>query len=381
MDTGSAEFHVTIVTSATPGFQMQDEISMVKAALLYADKLTLCSSNVTALFGILDGVSQSYNEFVELVPDWVLRGVDNKRPSPRLVRLFGHYKSLKAKQTVLSCEEQEFLGLMGNFLDSLWHYAQRVEGFSLAERMGFVELLPAYSAGVLDFKTLSNIDNPQMAAREFVDYVYDLVVSGVSYPLFDGEVAELVRFATDSQALRLSEFSVSHSKHVALPADVLRRLPLPDTSVEDILLVRDEIVPYLSYFRSAMIEYAGLVKSAPWDKDFQVEAQRVFHEKVSPSILSIEEAVENNSYIKGLFRRFAGNKAFLASSITALGMGLSNVHDLGDVIGVLPALSTIMAASEAVRLVVDEKLAQAGRQRVIEQNRLYLYYHAERRLR
>jgi hypothetical protein len=62
-----------------------------------------------------------------------------------------------------------------------------------------------------------------------------------------------------------------------LPADIVRRLPQFETATfDDIMRIRHELERQLVAFRAAALGWASEMQSAPWEKDFQIEAQDVY---------------------------------------------------------------------------------------------------------
>jgi hypothetical protein len=104
----------------------------------------------------------------------------------------------------------------------------------------------------------------------------------------------------------ISESGLHRSKEVALAAHWLRRLPLfPQASIREVLDIRRELEKPLLRFRGAMIGFSEKIQDAPWDKDFSVEAERVFVQDVTPAILNLEEEVQSNNFMTALTSELA----------------------------------------------------------------------------
>src|SRR5690606_16408778 len=72
-------------------------------------------------------------------------------------------------------------------------------------------------------------------------------------------------------------------------------------------------------FRAALMKYSDQVSTAPWDRDFPLEAEALFHRDVRPAVLAIEEAVRAKSYLQRLVSRYSKDpKAFLTPAAASL---------------------------------------------------------------
>jgi len=211
--------------------------------------------------------------------------------------------------------------------------------------------------------------------REFVEGVSSAVSDGSTYPLFDDLTRELVKASIDEEQIAVSESAVHRGRHSGLAGHLLERLPLFDqASVDEILDIRKELDKPLTRFRGAMIKFSEEIKSAYWDEDFPSDAENVFYRDVKPAILDIEETVKSNNYLAALLRKFVDKPVVLPAG-SVFSVLMSHLSSLPDEV----ALSLGIGISSAA-IVFDAYKDWKQKKQAIEQNHLFFYYQAKKRL-
>lgn len=387
-------FHITIGAHPSGRISLEQDLRLVKAALLYADNVKLYSPTASMMSMVLaleDTTPEQQLRFVEIL----IPHICSRRESRKLLGQLRRYGT-----------DPTFRPHLRGVVAEQWNMV-RQEAISVSRDAGFDNLVRAVEAGVLELHTFEGADDSshildfmidcvaqaagspllglraegmskrdEKLVREFVEGVSDAVSDGTTYPLFDTATGSLVDESIREGKLSVSKAGMSRGKHTALAGHLLRRLPLFDhASVDEILDVREELDPYLARFRKAMIEYAETVEAASWDADFPVEAEKVFYRDVVPAVLDIEEAVRSNKYLASLVRKFV-DKPLVLPSGTALSLVLSQFDALPDAI--VKSLG-ITAASAAIAFDTYNDWRQ--RQKEIEKNALYFYYEAGEQLR
>ncbi|RZA16432.1 MAG: hypothetical protein EOP10_24585, partial [Proteobacteria bacterium] len=125
-----------------------------------------------------------------------------------------------------------------------------------------------------------------------------MINSPTEYPLFDYEAAHLVEVGLREGVFESTALQNERVKHTALTANFLERLPLFDeASASELLSIRSALKGPLVRFRQAMMKYSSEMEANPWSADFQLEADRVFHSEIEPIVLSLEEEIRSNNYL------------------------------------------------------------------------------------
>lgn len=364
-------FHITIGSYPSQNISLESDLRMVKSALLYADKVKLCSftsSMMLTLVALKDSDQRRHLEMLEvLIPPMS----EDKEQATRLVEqlnLFRQilYKKNPTKQDLLQrAKIQPGLAQMRNTLKEI---AER-----LLRDAGMDSLTHAIQTGLLELHTFRAGDTWDTGSmmNEFVEVLSTAISNGATYPLFDDQTGNLVNLGVRGGKITVSESGVARGKHCGLASRLLERLPLFDeASVKEVLDIRRELEGSLVRFRSAMIRFSEKIKNAAWDEDFSFEAEQVFQRDVEPAILDIEEAVRSNKYLATLTRKLV-DKPLIIPSGSALALLMSQVgampHIVAQALGV--GITSGVAAYDAY-----QEWQQKGM--VIEQNQLFFYYRS-----
>jgi len=343
-------------------------LPLVKAALLYGDRVTLCSPAASLLLRLEEhdprDVPGRLAVLAGLADDLGL----GDGPA-RLAHVVGVGRYLDAEVVRLT-------------VDAWWRRYRR----SLAEAVvqsGLAELAPAVDATRLTIETLGvgavarPSDFAEAAAETYAAVVADAVVRGSATPLLDGPTAEALRDAAEAGRVGVSEPCVHRARDGGLAAHVLQRLPLFDrATVPEVLDIRADLDAPLARFRGAVDEFAAEVASAVWDPDFAVEADRVYRRRVAPAVAEIEDAVASVGYLRELATRYAERpQQFVPLAVPALTVALASPDALAQTVAAsLAGLSVVANAAQAGWAVAD------GR-RAVRARRLFFVYAAGRRLR
>lgn len=304
-------FHITIGTAGADPPTLEPDIHMVKAALLYADKVRLCSAHYSTWIFLLsmkdasleDLIAQTY-EIEEMIPHMfstpeeiateLLRNrlarhsLQSKNPTAKDLQLRNDLKKLNAQQYEEFRKQMPSLDVESaakEFESPVNAGLLEIHRFRLMES----ENIGASQLGGTFNRTVERI------ADEFAGTIMQTVSDSSTYPLFDDGTGSIVRTGLDVGALSPTPTRISQAKQTQLAADLLSKLPLfDDASMNEILDIRREIDQYLVRFRSAIMKYADRIRSASWDGEFSEEAEQLFHREIEPSVLDIEDAVKSN---------------------------------------------------------------------------------------
>jgi hypothetical protein len=379
--------HFTVASSAgrdSPGvLDLSEDLALVKASLLYADKVRLCSAGSSVLSSIAQYAEASPEERAKLVVRFLPElqpsmGTDELRFFEATVGLCPRRErravSRSARREIISMVRQQDDELRRDIVDH--HRAAGIEGFREAVHEGILEvhtfrqtsieaIMQAHIKG--EGNWASGVDIADVIV-EFLEEASEAVASGTTYPLLDAPTAEFVAAAEGTSFADISPTAAAMGRHSGLAGDLLRRLPLFErATISEVLDIRRDLRVPLLGFRTAVRDFAREVRSAAWQEGFSEEAEVLFREKVKPEVEKIEYAVkENSSYAEIGRRALAHGGAGIAGA--AVGGFLANASSLVDISAAL-----LGGVGSPMVKVLLEKHRRLGE---LEENQLYLYFAA-----
>ncbi len=342
-------------------------LPLVKAALLYGDRVTLCSPAASLLLRLRDhdppDVAGRLAVLAGLADDLGL----GDGPE-RLAHALGAGRRIDP-------------GIAAATVDAWWDRYRRALADAVAGS-GLDALTPAVHAGRLAIETLGvgavarPSDFAEAAAETYAAAVADAVACGDTTPLLDGPTAEVLRDAVEAGWLGVSAPRVAEARSGGLGASVLQRLPLFDrATVAEVLDVRSDLDGPLARFRAAVDEFAAEVASAAWDADFAVEAARVYRQRVAPAVAEVEDAVASVGYLRELVSRYAERPGqFVPLAVPALTVALTSSDTLAQ------AVAAAFAGGSMLANAASAAWAWRDARRDATARRLFFVYAVGRRL-
>lgn len=374
MQTAILNDKFTITVAAFPdaevGLSLKKELQLLKTALIYADNVRLCSPLAFILLSTLyDAVITTDNH--------VLQEYFSSRPKGEQIIA----ALIELKEQPKKALQQLSLLRLNN---SDGHESQVVP-LAFAEKVlsaaGFESLIEPTRLGLvaLPMFNIKLSDSPNGFQQLEEQYWYSVsksILRSDSYPLFDKVTLETLQSDIQRGSLLPSEMEISQAKQVALSSELLQRLPrFENASLHEILDIRRELNGPLVRFRSAIVQYSRQVQSAPWDKDFPIEANEVFVEHLAPAILEIEEACRSNSFLRKLLPSL-GEKPIEPLGAPVMGLIVANSAHLSEIL----ATGVGLVGGSALLAYRTYDSFKQERQR-IESNQLYFYYRVAQLLK
>lgn len=380
IQTNPRALHITIGSTpqvsedqGTQKLTLENDLRMVKAALLYAAHAKLCSIVSAALLEIAAIPDTPKQKRWDLLKRLQSYAPDEENES-KLTILSAFYEEARRKR--YSKKGRVLLRQFEAALAESWGEAADF-AINAVREAGGDGIIRAVESGLLEVHTFSdtlrrttNAEEHRSFVLEYVKVVGESVSDVHTYPLFDEDTSEIIRESIKAGLIPVSEAAVSRAKESGLASDVLARLPLFErATVREILDIRRELERPLKRFRSAIIKFSSGVQSASWDEDFVSDADQVFRREVEPAVQDIEEEIRANSFIADL-----GRKAVDAQAVLTGGSALAlAVTTLG-----LPAIAAL-AVGGAVggsKAAYDAYKEWNKKNREVEQNQLFFYYKA-----
>lgn len=382
------EFHITIGTTPVEGVDLSQDLRLVKAAILYGDKVKLCSA-MSSVLHVMHGFDRmKLGPQIDLMAALMPSLIKDQRELQHMGMLIKLCRQLVSKKHK-SASENHLMSRMKNELTELWERTiQQHRAFTQPEAVRGIE--KAISEGILELHFFKKFDdtsemikrvvNDALADREtirelmfeYLDLITEAVQKGETYPMFDDETGRMLKAFAEVGSMAASPAGIAQSKQSALAADLLKRLPLFDeATVHEVIDIRRELDRPLIRFRGAVIGYAEKIKSASWDEDFTIEAEQVFRGDLEPAVLEIEDKVRSSPTLLGLATRKVADKNVLLSS-GLFSFIVSNFTNLPKITQLM--LTAGVAGATAFAEIWNEWEQQKA---AVEQNQLYFYYGAK----
>jgi hypothetical protein len=316
----------------------REELALVKAGLLYGDRVVLLSPSTEIIFGAAVLAQLPPSEQLEAFAT-IMAPVDPET-SEAILRIVRKRQRTSGERAFLAQVEASLRPVIqGQWLDA-------IDG--LAYQMGVSELLPAMEAGLVTTKPLFQGESDDMVDR-LVEEVTVLLNDPTAYPLFDRTVGAVASAGVREGTFDLHERTSRHSKQAGLAEGLFGCLPtFPQATVQQILALREEIATPRVRFRQAVSSLSADFSNESFDDDFGAEVQDAWIETVAPALLEIEEAIADSRLRRTLSKQLTTSNAAAGG---LLGVAASAVAEPGSnfaAVAGLTAGATVAASAKAI---------------------------------
>jgi len=354
------EMHITAIPypSVQEKFVLDDEIELVKASLLYADKVLLFSIIPTLIYSLPEMADdfdedlisqQEISKIKDNVTKELIGNVQNTEDFEK--RLKDIQPILKDKNTNLESAVRDELDRVSNRMSDTFLSAWN--DFKI--NLGVNKYDPAIKSGLLEIYSLSKTEIPDN-----------------TFPLLDENITKLFKHNKEERKIQITETELEKLTQISFAFDIFKRLPnFNKATISEILDIRESLEKPLIRFRSAMIDISENIRYEPWNENFKNDVEKQFRKIIEPSILEIEEECKTNKYLLELVNTFTENPL--------------EMPIVGEITGAfISKLSSILNISaQAIGLavgtgVVAYKAFKKWKEKTknIEANQMFFYYRA-----
>jgi hypothetical protein len=360
--------HITVGAAPQKDLNLAHEIRLLKAGLLYADKVKLCSLSSAMAVALPSLCILPDNEILELT----LHAAKALNQQPETVEVIIEKFQQVQKKKYHTRQELIFLqNLEKQFDKTRQEFGKVVE--KLLKDANAEGLFSAIQSGLVEIQSFDF--EKDTAVEQYISAISDAVLSGETYPLLDDFTGNLIRLAIKEGKIIPIGTTITKAKQTGLSSGLFEKLPLFDeATVGEIIEIRKELDKPLTRFRSAIIGFSRQIEHEPWAVEFPHEVEQVFIEYVEPAVLEINEAYKSNKLIINLIKKFI-DKPLVLPSTSAIGLLLSQTSNVPSVI--TQSLS-LVAGSALIGL--DAVQDWRNKNAEIEKNQLYFYYKAKKSL-
>ena len=224
----AGRLHFTIGTGpssdpSTGHLSLKNDARLLKAGLLYADRVRLCSAGSSLTLRMLADAEAHKNQQLDFI-EWHFReniARDDPEAAVKGIEFVRRYRELRRDRN-LSKEQLVLRAQLAEELERIW--GQFKGGWEeFARKAGADEILAAKRSGLVDFHRFAaggversaglDVSSNEHRSKEFYEEVTaelfgvlsGSVSDGSTYRLFDDQSGELVRLGVDAGVIRVSE--------------------------------------------------------------------------------------------------------------------------------------------------------------------------------
>jgi hypothetical protein len=348
---------------------LRHETELVKAALLYADRVTLASPKALLLatvasFGAVDRRTR-LDAMAALISE-MDPGADVTEMYQRLRRRRRLTLDQRAKLRTI---EQ----ILEEGVDSL---VETIEG--MLTDAGAEELSLGIERGVVELHGLGPGGSPDYAPpwEEMIASIQQIVADSVAsdaatFPLFDDGAGGLLRAMLDEG--KISDARSRRPIEAGIAGHLLTGLEaFPDADMDVILDVRQRLRAPLINFRAALAHASLEFASEAWDADFQREVEDLHRRQIAPAVEALRQTLDELKVRPTLLRMASSKEG--AAGIATLGLTAANLA------GLAPNIVYAVSASAAIVTAASETSQRRRIRRQAVGNGFYFIYQASREL-
>lgn len=392
------------IGTVSSNLEFEEDLKLIKSSLLYADDIELIGMAEYAVFKYLPNCISLASDVFELM--------DNFMPMLKMVEGNGAPELL---------EQIDAINLKAEpYMNSLRKKKRRNRDEIIAQKKLEIVLKQAKSDLTESIKGLTNspgvnaidalIKKEIVSVHDYNDmkptadsmaggYFGNLIgvmKSGASFPLFDKTSTDIISNVTKNKIIDFSKYNPEVLRHAGVSSRILMTLPgLEHAEIDEIIDFKRENEKSLISFRASMYKFSEIVKSLPWDDDFQFECTKLYEKEVLPQIVAINELATDTSVAKNMGKQFvrdaeARKKLMfmtggLATSITTasnFASALGSIRDLiltASLVVIAPATVSAFMKAMNYHSIAKEKVEKVNKE--IRGNTMFYYYKASEKFK
>ncbi len=329
-------------------------MNMLKTALLYADKVEVCSPMIQPLvkgFGLSQSTSPTEDE--ERLLGLILND-QSLCPTEYVSPLFPEYDGIRevlfrllngpGKNSLTADEINKAQSLFASYSAKITNSNQYK--ISELESKGILSTINIFGEfDIADYIEIAS-DPQKYQAKDiqvqikYLEYIYKALSDANRFPLIDPEF-----YKADSNTITISK----RQKEIDIAQKILFMLPaIQFAELDQIIDIREEFGLSLRNFRREIMLIADQVSSMPYDNDYKEEVLSMFRKQIEPKCEEIKEKIKSNKYLFRVFDNVTNNPvAKTGTSIgIAVGLGQVNIPFLASFLGSLAVGTIVQGAKE-----------------------------------
>jgi hypothetical protein len=364
-------FRMVAAANPGPALSVGAELDLVKAALLYGDKVTILSPVTTMLLRAEALQHFSFRRIADLLCQVapVLLPPDQLTQFERVLPTIDQLLRPTLNGGISDWQREalhEFLRWGRDVLaEPVRDISARagIDQLARARREGLVKIENADPGDEIDLLASCIVsaqlaqsgqrqDNPQASrvVETFVSKLSRHLSAGKGYLIFDEPIASLTEAAIREGLFTPAKGPQGRSAQAMAASGLIGRLPtFPDATVDEVIDIRRELAPSLTRFRGAMVTISKSFSSAPWESAFEDELQDAWIEIICPAIEAIEASVRDNHSLLSLSAGLTGTAKAAWPGLAILAAGIFGHADVLQALGGTGALAGAAPVLQALR--------------------------------
>jgi hypothetical protein len=326
------------------GFSVEEDVRLVRSALLYADQVELISPGALMIASLAAGAAQGPDFVFELMgtlDESTLRhlGFDGD-----IAQMRSTFATIKQLNDLPRAQRRKFLGadgsrrVRGMVAEMVGKFLHGEQGFEavtsiLWEQAGAPDLAVAADAGLLTLSTDAFDFGAQtgLQMEQYVETLKRLLADPHSHLMFDEQIAGIVTAMLREEQAELHPLTAEHALRAATGTGLVERLPaFPEAPMDAILEARSELAEPLVRYRKGVIDLSVKLMSGPLEPALKAEVNDLWRDEVQPTLVSLRRDLSVTRLAKDAAFNLATDAKALVSGAAGVGVffGVGSVADL-----------------------------------------------------
>jgi len=295
----------SIITSPNQNMTLEKEIRLIKVGILYSDKITLISPQVTMLMSMMNMSNLSEKEKFLLIQQ-IGPLIDENFDPNSIDFLIEQIKKIKSKRI----KESKEIILLRRYKNEVkkMHKSFQDIAKKVYDKSNFEEIEPIIESGKVEFKHFKyELAKPikEVVQKFITEQIRDTLVNENHYPVFDDLIGSIAHHYSLQEGLKLQK---ENSKEVEFGKELIFRLPNIDKiSFQDILNLKEELNKELYNFKNEILSYSQEISSLPFSNESKIEIKKKYEYVIKPQVIELREKIEKNRFIKILINDSMSN--------------------------------------------------------------------------
>lgn len=351
--------HFNICAFSEEDYSLQEELSMIKATLLYADNITIVSPSLVQAMTSYNIYGENMQNQITIAREDINKlkeKIQDVEDEVHQLHLLG--KDIEINRKQLREDLIKLLDILPKGIDS--EYQKRTEVISkLISDNRIIFPIRAYCEA-----DLNSSEKIGEIYKELFSCFLNTLYSNNGFNLCNYDLYDFLQLI--SNKIPVNESQLEKFKHAKIVNDLITGLPnFEFAEIDEILDIKKELSKPLVNFRKAIFDFSKQIKSAPWDNDFKYDCQKLYHTQIAPSLNELEQKIKDNNVFKNICASLI-NKELLLPMVAGI---------TGGIVSGLSSLVVGSAIDINSGLVKNAKKIQD-----VKNNSLYFYYQAQKKL-
>lgn len=313
---------------------LEADVRLVRSALLYADEVELLSPGAMMMASV-QAVAQSGSAGMLAVLaslddqtlDYLSSGRDryfDVNEFRATLRQLVEFTSLPREQRRAPAGRRIEDGMRKYLASSAGSFRDVASG--LLAGSGGGELDAAARAGVLRLNAdaFADATDTSRMIDGYVARLKNLLTDPSAHLLFDPGIAKLVQALVREGHVQPHQLTASNAAKSQTGSGLAARLPaFADSSVEDILMARDDLADPLGRYRRSVVQLSGQLASDAFDPAVEHELDDMWRDEVAPALADLRADLGAHSISRSFVRSIAEDpKAVVTAGSLWFGVGM-----------------------------------------------------------